>query len=62
MGAIVGFLSNLERVASEIPDREMRVEALRAVYDARKYLGDRGALVKVLLEAMAMGIPASLKI
>lgn len=51
MGAIVGFLSSLERTLTKKP------EALRAVYRARKYIGDRGALVKPLLEQVALLVP-----
>ncbi len=49
MGAILTFLSELERsMTSAHP------EALRAVYRARKYCLDRGALLKPLLEQVAL--------
>jgi DNA polymerase III delta prime subunit len=47
-GAILAFLSSLEKEMAEQP------ESLRALYRARKYIGDRGALVKPLLEQMAL--------
>jgi hypothetical protein len=51
VGGIIAFLSSLERELDTHP------ESLRAVYRARKYLGDRGALVKPLLEQVALLVP-----
>jgi len=48
LGAIITFLSSLERQC------EKRQEGLRAIYRARKYIGDKGALVKPLLEQVAL--------
>jgi len=51
IGRIVGFLSALERVLEKKP------EGLHAIYRARKYIGDKGALVKPLLEQVALLVP-----
>ena len=51
IGKIVGFLSSLERVLEKKP------QGLHAIYRARKYIGDKGALVKPLLEQVALLIP-----
>ncbi|HVU75627.1 MAG TPA: hypothetical protein VHD38_02235 [Candidatus Paceibacterota bacterium] len=51
MSAILTFLSSLERRLSTRP------EALEAVYRARKYMLDKGALVKPLLEHVALLVP-----
>jgi len=57
IGSILTFLSSVERKiassASGIPKRD----ALKAVYLARKYMGDKGALVKSLLEQLALLAP-----
>ena len=57
IGSVLTFLSSVERKiassASGIPKRD----ALKAVYLARKYMGDKGALVKALLEQAALLIP-----
>ena len=50
-GAILSFLSSLERALSRHPD------GLKAVYRARMYVTDKGALVKPLLEQVALLIP-----
>jgi hypothetical protein len=47
-GAIITFLSSVERRLGNNPD------GLRALYRARKYIGDKGALVKPLLEQLAL--------
>lgn len=52
LGAQLSFLAALER---DIGSRSK--EGLRAVYRARKYIGDKGALVKPLLEQVALLIP-----
>lgn len=48
LAAILAFLSGLEHALEKKP------ESLRAVYRARKYVLDRGALVKPLLEQLAI--------
>lgn len=53
-GAIILFLDALER-ALALRDPDARTaEALRALYRARGYLGDKGALIKPLLESVAL--------
>ena len=51
IGGIMAFLSSLERVLAAHPD------GLEAVYRARRYMGDKGALVKPLLEQVALLAP-----
>lgn len=51
IGGIIAFLSSLERALASYP------EGLRSVYQARKYMSDKGALVKPLLEQMALLTP-----
>ncbi len=51
IGNIIGFLSSLERMLLKKP------QGLHAVYRARKYIGDKGALVKPLLEQIALLAP-----
>ncbi len=51
IGKIVGFLSSVERLLQKQPD------GLHAIYRARKYIGDKGALVKPLLEQVALLLP-----
>lgn len=51
LGAILVFLSTLESALSS------KREGLHAVYRARKYIGDKGALVKPLLEQIASLVP-----
>lgn len=52
IGAILTFLSSLEAII------ESRA-GIEAVYRARKYITDKGALVKPLLEQVALLVPAS---
>ena len=47
-GEILSFLSALEKRLEASPSR------LHAIYRARRYIGDRGALVKPLLEQVAL--------
>ncbi|RJQ35466.1 hypothetical protein C4568_00980 [Candidatus Parcubacteria bacterium] len=56
MGEILGFLGALEReVQKGMNGKEKeKGERLHAVYRARRYIGDRGALVKPLLEQVAL--------
>lgn len=51
LGAILSFLSSLENALAKNPD------GLHAIYRARKYVTDRGALVKPLLEQVALLVP-----
>lgn len=51
LGKIISFLSSLEKMVTKEP------EALHAIYRARKYIGDKGALVKPLLEQVALLVP-----
>ncbi len=48
---ILSFLSSLERLLQKKHD------GLHALYRARKYIGDKGALVKPLLEQVALLVP-----
>lgn len=54
LGAIIQFLSSLERLAP--PGK-----GTSAVYRARKYLTDKGALLKPLLEHVALLVPRPTK-
>ena len=57
IGSILTFLSSLERtIAGLVPSAGKR-DALEALYRARKYMGDKGALVKPLLEQVALLVP-----
>ncbi len=47
----LSFLASLEPLVASSPG------ALRAVYEARKYLSDQGASLKLLLERMALLLP-----
>jgi len=51
MGDMLHFLTELERMLGADASRR---DALHAVYRARRYIGDRGALVKPLLEQVAL--------
>jgi len=51
IGGIIAFLSSLERALAKHP------EDLAAIYRARKYMSDKGALVKPLLEQVALLTP-----
>ncbi len=54
LGEITRFLSALEAyLEPKLPD-QAATNALEAVYAARAYLGDKGALVKPLLESVAL--------
>jgi hypothetical protein len=56
IGAIIAFLSSLEYTLSVHPYEKVR-EGLDAIYRARTYIGDKGALVKPLLESVALLVP-----
>lgn len=51
IGKIVNFLGSLEQRLSKKP------VGLHSIYRARKYIGDKGALVKPLLEQIALLVP-----
>jgi hypothetical protein len=63
-GAILSFLSSVERMlekdvskrGGEGPAAVYR-EGIESVYRARRYMGDKGALVKPLLEQVALLVP-----
>ena len=70
IGNIVGFLSALERQLAKTPlgrnpatlghsptGEPGEAEGLHAIYRARKYIGDKGALAKPLLEQVALLVP-----
>lgn len=59
VGSILTFLSSLERRISSVDPGVAKQDALKAVYLARKYIGDKGALIKPLLEQMALLVPKS---
>lgn len=52
LAASINFLSGLEQELSRDPKKNR--EGLLAVYRARKYLGDKGSLIKALLEQLAL--------
>lgn len=51
LGAILAFLSSLEEALTD------NAEGLRIIYRTRKYVTDKGALVKPLLEQIALLMP-----
>ncbi len=63
LGAILAFLSSLERAlndAHSVPPEGSRTschEGIESVYRARKFIADKGALVKPLLEQVALLAP-----
>ncbi len=54
---ILNFLANLEKVLAKDFESKGTREGLEAVYRARKYALDKGALLKVLLEQVALLTP-----
>ena len=55
IGAVIGFLASLESAAGgSLPKGG---EGLKAIYRARKYITDKGALLKPLLEQVALLVP-----
>lgn len=54
IGAILNFLAALEVACSGSIENERTRETLRTIYRARKYATDRGALLKPLLESVAL--------
>lgn len=62
LGTIITFLSSLEkalaaREGSHVEGQTFYKEGLEAVYRARRYVGDKGALLKPLLESVALLVP-----
>jgi len=55
LSGTISFLAGLERALAQKPEHNR--EGLHAVYRARKYITDRGALAKTLLEQTALIIP-----
>ena len=56
-GAVLAFLSSLEKYVAGMKDRVAMKEMLDSIYKARMYVTDRGALVKTLLESVALLAP-----
>lgn len=54
IGGIITFLSSLERMLSTMPKSK---EGIEAVYRARVFAGDKGSLLKPLLEQVALLVP-----
>ncbi len=57
MGGVISFLGALERRFAESARTKENIAGLHAVYRARKYAGDRGSLLKALLEQVALLAP-----
>jgi hypothetical protein len=57
LGAIITFLSSLERTLATVKPLEHVRAGLESVYRARKHVTDKGALVKPLLEQVALLVP-----
>ena len=56
MNELLTFLSSLERTLGAHASSE-KAAGLKAVYLARKYMSDKGALVKPLMEQVALLLP-----
>ncbi|HVM73965.1 MAG TPA: hypothetical protein VMU13_03765 [Candidatus Paceibacterota bacterium] len=56
-GAILSFLAALEIQVAQMKDSAKKKATLEALYRARGYVTDRGALVKTLLESVALLAP-----
>lgn len=56
IGAIIVFLASLER-ALEKAGTEKTKAGIEAIYRARKYIADKGSLLKPLLEQVALLVP-----
>ncbi len=52
IGPVIAFLSSLERALARSPQKSR--QGIDAVYRARKYAGDKGSLIKPLLEQVAL--------
>jgi hypothetical protein len=57
LGAIITFLSSLERIVATVKPLERMRTGLESIYRARKHVADKGALVKPLLEQVALLVP-----
>ncbi len=57
MPSVLAFLTELEHTLGALPHSSGRTQALTALYRARKYAGDKGSLLKPLLEQVALLIP-----
>lgn len=57
MASVFAFLQSLERRFSAEKASLARNEGLEAIYRARKFAGDKGSLIKALLEQMALLTP-----
>ena len=57
MGAILTFLSSLEITVSRVKPLENMRSGIESIYRARKHITDKGALVKPLLEQVALLVP-----
>jgi len=58
IGGIITFLSLLERTVGNMRRGSDMREALDAIYRARRHIADKGALVKPLLEQVALLVPS----
>jgi hypothetical protein len=56
VGAIISFLSSVERELSRMKAEKSK-PGLEAVYRARKYIADKGSLLKPILEQVALLVP-----
>lgn len=54
---ILIFLAELEHEIAALPEPEQRAQGLRALYRTRRYITDRGASHKILLEQVALLVP-----
>jgi len=57
ISAVIIFLSSVERMLSKMEHNAGKVDGLGAVYRARRYLNDKGSLIKPLLEQVALLVP-----
>lgn len=57
VGGAIGFLSSLEREMEATPMSDSKKEGVEAIYRARKFIGDKGSLMKPLLEQVALLVP-----
>lgn len=57
-GEVIAFLSGLERaLAPRVGESEETREGLRSIYRARRYGSDKGSLLKILVEQVALLTP-----
>lgn len=57
LAGIITFLSSLERMLEKRAHESAASRGLEAIYRARRYLNDKGALLKPLLEQVALLVP-----